>query len=99
MSRDSGNNRQMRERIAQLAARLMAVDGIDDFALAKRKAARQAGAPDTRNLNTAWSFSSPARGPRHELGASRVESERELDQRLDPDHQNHRHRQSDRQQQ
>ena len=50
MSRDNGNNRQMRERIAQLAARLMAVDGIDDFALAKRKAARQAGAPGTRNL-------------------------------------------------
>lgn len=50
MSRDGGNNRQMRERIAQLAARLMAVDGIDDFALAKRKAARQIGAPDTRNL-------------------------------------------------
>ena len=50
MSRVNGNNRQMRERIAQLAARLMAVDGIDDFALAKRKAARQAGAPDTRNL-------------------------------------------------
>ena len=40
----------MRERIAHLAALLMAVDGIDDFALAKRKAARQAGAPDTRNL-------------------------------------------------
>ena len=50
MPRDHGNNRQMRERIAQLAARLMAVDGIDDYALAKRKAARQAGAPDTRNL-------------------------------------------------
>jgi hypothetical protein len=50
MSRDNGNNRQMRSRIAQLAARLMAVDGVDDFALAKRKAARQAGAPDTRNL-------------------------------------------------
>ena len=50
MPRDNGNNRQMRERIAHLAARLMAVDGIDDFALAKRKAARQAGAPDTRNL-------------------------------------------------
>lgn len=50
MSRDNGNKRQMRERIAQLAARLMAEDGIDDFALAKRKAARQAGAPDTRNL-------------------------------------------------
>jgi hypothetical protein len=42
----------MRERIAQLAARLMAVDGIDDYALAKRKAARQSGAPDTRNLPT-----------------------------------------------
>ena len=50
MTRDHGNNRQMRERIAHLAARLMAVDGIDDYALAKRKAARQAGAPDTRNL-------------------------------------------------
>lgn len=50
MARDHGNNRQMRERIAHLAARLMAVDGIDDYALAKRKAARQAGAPDTRNL-------------------------------------------------
>ncbi len=50
MPRDHANNRQMRERIAHLAARLMAVDGIDDYALAKRKAARQAGAPDTRNL-------------------------------------------------
>lgn len=50
MPRDNGNNRQMRERIAHLAARLMAVDGIDEYALAKRKAARQAGAPDTRNL-------------------------------------------------
>jgi hypothetical protein len=50
MPRDNGNNRQMRERIAHLAARLMAVDGIDDYARAKRKAARQAGAPDTRNL-------------------------------------------------
>lgn len=42
----------MRERIAHIAARLMAEDGIADFALAKRKAARQAGAPDTRNLPT-----------------------------------------------
>ena len=50
MPRDHGNNRQMRERIAHLAARLMAVDGVDDYALAKRKAARQAGARDTRNL-------------------------------------------------
>jgi predicted nucleotidyltransferase len=50
MPKGNSNNRQMRERIAHLAARLMAVDGIDDYALAKRKAARQAGAPDTRNL-------------------------------------------------
>lgn len=50
MPRDNGNSREMRSRIAQLAARLMAVDGIVDFALAKRKAARQIGAPDTRHL-------------------------------------------------
>lgn len=50
MSRDSTTSRQMRSRIAHLAARLMAQDGIDDFGFAKRKAARQAGAPDTRNL-------------------------------------------------
>lgn len=42
--------KQMRERIAQLAARLMAADGVQDFALAKRKAARQLGANDTQNL-------------------------------------------------
>ncbi len=35
---------QIRQRIAAVAARLMAEDGIDDFALAKRKAARQVGA-------------------------------------------------------
>jgi hypothetical protein len=53
MPRDNSTNaRQMRLQIAHLAARLMAVDGIDDFALAKRKAARQAGAPDSRNLPT-----------------------------------------------
>jgi hypothetical protein len=39
-----------RERIAYLAARLMAEDGIEDHALAKRKAARQAGVPDMRQL-------------------------------------------------
>lgn len=50
MSRDSPTNRQMRSRIAHLAARLMAQDGIEDFGFAKRKAARQVGAPDTRNL-------------------------------------------------
>jgi hypothetical protein len=37
----------MRTRIAAAAARLMAEDGIDNFALAKRKAARQLGAADT----------------------------------------------------
>src|ERR1700741_2840914 len=40
----------MRERIAAAAARIMAEDGIDDFALAKRKAARQLGAPETEAL-------------------------------------------------
>ncbi|HLE67501.1 MAG TPA: hypothetical protein VI730_10160 [Burkholderiales bacterium] len=33
----------MRTRIAAAAARIMAEDGVDDFALAKRKAARQLG--------------------------------------------------------
>ena len=51
MPRD-GNRKQsqMRARIAAAAARLMAEDGIDDFALAKRKAARQLGAADTQSL-------------------------------------------------
>ena len=43
-------HQHMRERIAQLAARLIAEDGIGDYALAKRKAARQIGAADTQNL-------------------------------------------------
>jgi hypothetical protein len=49
MARDAGRN-DARARIAHLAARLMAEDGIEDYALAKRKAARQAGVPDTRVL-------------------------------------------------
>lgn len=40
----------MRLRIAAVAARLMAEDGIDDYALAKRKAAKQLGADDTQSL-------------------------------------------------
>jgi hypothetical protein len=40
----------MRARIAAAAARLMAENGIDDFALAKRKAARGLGAPNTEAL-------------------------------------------------
>ena len=41
---------QLRLQIAAVAARLMAQDGIDDFALAKRKAARQLGLTDTHAL-------------------------------------------------
>lgn len=53
MSKETPANRQqMRSRIAQLAARLIAEDGVSDYGLAKRKAARQAGAPDSRNLPT-----------------------------------------------
>lgn len=51
MSRDRGRNDE-RSRIAHLAARLMAEDGIEDYAAAKRKAARQAGSSDTRQLPT-----------------------------------------------
>ena len=51
MPRESGRN-DARSRIAHLAARLMAEDGIEDYALAKRKAARQAGLGDTRELPT-----------------------------------------------
>jgi len=51
MSRESGRN-DRRSHIAHIAARLMAEDGIEDYALAKRKAARQAGTPDTRELPT-----------------------------------------------
>lgn len=49
MARETGRN-DRRSTIAHLAARLMAEDGIEDYALAKRKAARQAGMPDTREL-------------------------------------------------
>lgn len=41
---------QMRIRIAQLAAQLVAEHGIRDYGLAKRKAARQLGAPDSHSL-------------------------------------------------
>jgi hypothetical protein len=47
------NNRQMesmRARIAAAAARIMAEDGVDDFALAKRKAARSLGAAESEAL-------------------------------------------------
>jgi hypothetical protein len=48
--RNSVRQNGMRMRIAAAAARIMAEDGIDDFALAKRKAARTLGAPDSEAL-------------------------------------------------
>jgi len=50
MGRRTNRQTDMRARIAAAAARLMAEDGIDDFAVAKRKAARQLGALDTQSL-------------------------------------------------
>ena len=51
MARSSnGKQAALREQIAHLAARIMAEDGVDDFAYAKRKAARQAGAADARAM-------------------------------------------------
>jgi hypothetical protein len=51
MPRETARN-DRRSSIAHAAARLMAEDGIEDYALAKRKAARQIGIPDTRELPT-----------------------------------------------
>jgi len=48
--RNSARQNGMRARIAAAAARIMAEDGVDDFALAKRKAARALGAPNTEAL-------------------------------------------------
>jgi hypothetical protein len=50
MTRKSPRNAGVRARIAAAAARIMAEDGIDDFALAKRKAARQLGAAEGQGL-------------------------------------------------
>ncbi len=50
MPKDKFKQNSMRARIAAAAARLMAEDGLEDFALAKRKAARQLGAEDTQSL-------------------------------------------------
>ncbi|MDR2240699.1 MAG: hypothetical protein LBE33_09675 [Zoogloeaceae bacterium] len=48
--RNAGRLHAMRRNIAALAARLMAEDGIADYGLAKRKAARQLGAAETEAL-------------------------------------------------
>jgi len=50
IARKSNRQTAMRTRIAAAAARIMAEDGVDDFALAKRKAARQLGALETQAL-------------------------------------------------
>lgn len=50
MGRRSPRQTGMRARIAAAAARIMAEDGVDDFALAKRKAARSLGAADAQAL-------------------------------------------------
>jgi hypothetical protein len=50
MPKERLKQQQMRARIAAIAARIMAEDGVEDFALAKRKAARQLGAADTQSL-------------------------------------------------
>lgn len=50
MRRKHSRANGMRASIAAAAARIMAEDGIDDFSLAKRKAARALGAPDTEAL-------------------------------------------------
>ena len=50
MSRKDSRAAGLRTRIAAAAARIMAEDGIDDFALAKRKAARSLGAAETEAL-------------------------------------------------
>lgn len=50
MSRNRTRQNGMRAAIAAAAARIMAEDGIDDYAVAKRKAARRLGAPETESL-------------------------------------------------
>ncbi len=50
MARSSTPEQQMRMRIAQEAARLIAEDGMTDFLAAKRKAAQRLGAPNTRHM-------------------------------------------------
>jgi hypothetical protein len=50
MARRINRQTDMRARIAAAAARIMAEDGVDDFALAKRKAVRQLGAEDSHSL-------------------------------------------------
>lgn len=50
MTRRTNRQTDTRARIAAAAARLMAEDGIDDFSLAKRKAAKQLGVVESQSL-------------------------------------------------
>ena len=53
MAKDSPNRQhQLRQLIAQQAARMMAEEGISDYAYAKRKASRQLGAKDINCMPT-----------------------------------------------
>lgn len=53
MAKDTGNRQyQLRQLIAQQAARMMAEEGISDYAYAKKKAGRQLGALDVNCLPT-----------------------------------------------
>ena len=53
MAKDSnGRQHQLRQLIAQQAARMMAEEGISDYAYAKRRAGRQLGATDVTCLPT-----------------------------------------------
>ena len=56
----------LRQHIAALAARLIAEDGIADYGLAKRKAARQLGATrgEVMPNNAEIAFPEPQRGGR-----------------------------------
>lgn len=49
-TRPLSRDQQMRQRIAQEAARVMAEEGVRDFYTAKRKAAERLGAPNTQNM-------------------------------------------------
>src|SRR5262245_64365475 len=50
MGRRASRQNGMRASIAAAAARIMAEEGVDDFALAKRKAAKRLGASATESL-------------------------------------------------
>ena len=78
MPKDRTRNDE-RSRIAHLAARIMVEDGVEDYATAKRKAARQAGVPDTRQLPTNDEVEAALRVQQALcLGDSHIESVREL---------------------